>query len=108
MRRQSERVFIDDDREEILESEIELVKDPDTPLAEAPEPNGSRPDLDEVGRETNFTDTASLYEIVHPDGSGHGLYTTREQAASEARPQDLVAEALYTRCDQVHYTDEDS
>ena len=105
--RQGETVFLDGEGEQVMESEVELVHELDEPLKPQPPPvaGKDRPDLNEVGRETNFTDTATLYEVVHPDGSGHGRYATQEEAEKHARPTDHIAEAAYGLSDDVHYVD---
>ena len=55
-----------------------------------------RPDLDEEGRETNFTDTVTLYEIVDPeDGTGRGMFYTPQAAKAEAEPDELIAQQTY-------------
>ena len=103
--RQGETAYLDEDGTEVVGDEVELVQDLQAPLTPVPE----RPpaaDLEEEGRETNFTDRATLYEVVRPDGSGHGLYTTVEAAHEQARPCDRIAEAVYTRTDQIGYAEE--
>ncbi len=53
------------------------------------------------GRETNFTDTVTLYERVDRDGEGEGIYLSVENAWRKTEPGEKVAEAVYTLTDHV-------
>ena len=110
MTRQGETVFLDSDGGAVVESEVEVVHELDEPLKPEPPTVAAkdRPDLDEVERETNFTDTVTVYEVVHPDGSGHGRYNTQEEAEKHARPADHIAEAVYGLSNDVHYVERKS
>ena len=77
-----------------------------TPV-EAQPPISEWPDLEEIGRETNFCDRANLYEVIHADGSGHGVYTSHKAAAAAARPCDRVAMAVYTRTGEATYVEDE-
>ena len=66
-----------------------------------------RPDLSEIGRETNFTDTVTLYELINPEdgGTGRGLFYTPDAADKEAEPGEVVAQQAYCRAGEPTYVD---
>ena len=104
--RQNEAVFLDETGNELTQSEIELVEERDTALTPPSEP-ATPPTLDTVGRETSFTDTVTLYEIIHPDGSGHELHTDMKAARRQRRTCDRIAMAHYIRASTAKYVEED-
>ena len=108
--RRNQTIYLDENGSELVASEIELVKDVSEPLKTVNEPSERRPrpSLMEIGRESNFTDSARLYEVVDPKtGAGHGLYTTEDEALKNALPTDLIAYATYTITDAIGYVDAD-
>ena len=104
--KQGETVYLDDEGEEVPESEIELVNDLSEPLTPVPATAGSPdvPALDKPGRTTDLNETAELYEVVHPDtGSGHGRYTELSKARDAGRPTDLIARTVYRTTSETTY-----
>ncbi|MCY4507869.1 MAG: hypothetical protein OXG35_13050 [Acidobacteria bacterium] len=79
---------------------------PGDPPAEPPA-GPKRPDLDTAGRETNFTDTLTIYEIVNrDDGTGRGMFLTAHAADAERDPgTELIASATYTLAKAPEYVD---
>ena len=103
-RQQDEIVFLDEDGEGVVESEVELVNDLKAPLTPLVTTSADDwPDLRETGRQTRFYESVTLYEVVHADGSGHGLHATQDEAAKAARPSDRIAATVYKRTDEVTY-----
>ena len=57
--------------------------------------------VERTGRETNFTDTVTLYERVDRDGEGQGIYLDVEDAWRETDEGEQVAEAVYALTDHM-------
>ena len=57
--------------------------------------------VERTGRETNFTDTVTLYERVDRDGEGQGIYLDVEDAWRETEGGEQVAEAVYALTDHM-------
>ena len=108
VRRQGETVFIDKNGEEIVASQLELVDGLDDPSPSETEPPGAgpEPDLDAPGRATSLSPEVTLYEVVHPDGSGHGPHTSWDEAQAQARPGDRVARVRYAAGTAPEYASE--
>ena len=71
------------------------------PCRAAADRNGTPYAVDRTGRESNFTNTVTLYERVDREGNGEGFYLDLEDAWRETKQNEKVAEGVYTLTDKV-------
>ena len=108
--RRGQTIFLDEDGNQVFESEIELVNDLDKPLQPTDEPlaHEARPALDTSGRKSGLNEVVPMYEVVDPTtGAGQGTYTTLEAARANSLPTDLIAYAAYTITDDIGYVEDE-